>query len=143
VLWGVTRPSLRAFGPGAQSSASIGFGWARLQPRYRVFSPHEILFHPTAPATSFPIQRMPNLLPMYQFEVVTSGVDRSDGHVQPTQFEATLIGNTPVCFPDDPDRCMPKVSHFGFTRPSIKWPVHESARYGCPVHSTRAMEKKL
>lgn len=61
---------------------------------------------------------------MRSFEVITSGVNRSDGCLQPTQLGAASIRRASVCFPDDPDVVVAKVNRFGFVGRSFKQSVH-------------------
>jgi hypothetical protein len=61
---------------------------------------------------------------MRSFEVITSGVNRSDGCLQPTQLGAALIRRASVCFPDDPGVVGAKASRFGFVGRSFKQSVH-------------------
>jgi hypothetical protein len=55
----------------------------------------------------------PDLLPMRQFEGIASGVNRSNGHLQPTPLGAALLRRASACFPNGPDVVMAKISRFG------------------------------
>ena len=61
---------------------------------------------------------------MCSFEVITSGVNRSDGCLQPTPLGAALIRRASVRFPDDPDVVGAKVNRFGFVGRSFEQSVH-------------------
>ena len=61
---------------------------------------------------------------MRSFEVITSGVNRSDSRLQPTQPGAALIQRAFVCFPNNPDVVVAKVNRFGFVGRSFKQSFH-------------------
>jgi hypothetical protein len=60
---------------------------------------------------------------MRSFEVITSGVNRSDGRLQPT-LGAALMRRAFVCYPDDSDVVVAKVNRFGFAGRRFKQSVH-------------------
>jgi hypothetical protein len=64
---------------------------------------------------------------MRQFEVLTSGVSRSDGCLQPTQFGAALVRTASVYFPGDLDIVGVKVNRLGFGVTSFKESVQRIA----------------
>jgi len=51
---------------------------------------------------------------MRSFDVIISGVNRSDSRLRPTQFGAVLIPGDSACFPGDPGLIVTKVNRFGF-----------------------------
>jgi hypothetical protein len=66
----------------------------------------------------------PYLFPMRSFEVIASGVNRSEGRLRPTRPATALIRRPSVCSPDDPDVVVAKVSRFGFGGRSFEQSVH-------------------
>jgi hypothetical protein len=84
---------------------------------------------------------------MRQFEVITSGVNRLDGRLQPTQPGASSIWRDSVCIPDTPDVVVAKLGLFGFVGMSFKTSIHwftiqlgflsEITKRCCPRNSIR------
>jgi hypothetical protein len=61
---------------------------------------------------------------MHSLEGITSGVNCSDGRLQPTRPGAALMGRASVCFLDDPDVVVTKVNRFGFASRCFNQIVH-------------------
>ena len=61
---------------------------------------------------------------MRSFDVIISGVNRSDSRLRPTQFGAVLIPGDSACFPGAPDIIVAKVNRFSFAGRSFKQSVY-------------------
>jgi hypothetical protein len=61
---------------------------------------------------------------MRSFDVIASGVNRSDGRLQPTQLGTVLIPEDSACFPGAPGLIVAKVNRLGFVGRSFKQRVH-------------------
>ena len=61
---------------------------------------------------------------MRSFDVIISGVNRSDNRFQPAQTEAASIPGGLARFPGDPDIIVAKVNRFSFAGRSFKQSVH-------------------
>jgi hypothetical protein len=61
---------------------------------------------------------------MRSFDVIISGVNRSDNRFQPAQPGAALMPGGLACFPGDPVIIVAKVNRFGFVGRSFKQSVH-------------------
>ena len=61
---------------------------------------------------------------MRSFDVIISGVNRSEGRLPPTQLGAALIPGDSACFPGDPGIILATFNRFGFVGRSFKQSVY-------------------
>jgi len=76
---------------------------------------------------------------MRSFDVIISGVNRSDSRLRPTQFGAVLIPGDSACFPGDPGLIVTKVNRFGF----LGWRFKQSVYVFAPGLKSSRNHKAL